>query len=377
MSDLGANWKEPAPLLRSDWNKKNQNRIAEDVASSFAEVIFKSQLLTCFPPSPVFFSPSKEVLLSKHPQMLTSVLIANRGVCAARITRTGQRLGLRVVAVVVADDDAHAHAADAVVALPSYLDEAAIIAAAVAEGVDAVHPGYGFLAESESFARAVAAANLVFIGPSPDQMAAFATKHAARALAIEAGVPIVPGSGLVSSIDEARAAAAVVGYPVLLKSTAGGGGTGQAVVEGELDLEAAFDRVCRLADRLFRDGRVFVEAWVPEARHVEVQIFGTGGGTVVALGDRDCSAQRRNQKVLEEAPAPGLSPALRRAMSEAAVRLCERAGYVNAGTVEFLVDVGRGGDAFYFLEVNTRLQVEHAVRFFVVRFSFSFFSFFF
>ena len=293
--------------------------------------------------------------------MFTSVLIANRGVCAARIMRTAQALGLRVVAVVVADDDAHAGAADSVVVVPSYLDEAAIVAAAVAEGVDAVHPGYGFLAENESFARAVTAANIVFIGPSPDQMAAFATKHAARALAIDAGVQTVPGSGLVASLDEARAAAVAVGYPVLLKSTAGGGGTGQAVVENEPDLAAAFDRVCRLADRLFHDDRVFVEAWVPEARHVEVQIFGTGSGAVVALGDRDCSAQRRNQKVLEEAPAPGLSPTLRRAMSEAAVRLCERAGYVNAGTVEFLVDVGRGGDAFYFLEVNTRLQVEHAV----------------
>ena len=298
--------------------------------------------------------------LQKKP-MFTSVLIANRGVCAARIIRTAHALGLRVVAVAVADDDTHADAADAVVFVPSYMDVDAIVAAAVAEGVDAVHPGYGFLSESESFARAVEAANIVFVGPSPDQMAAFATKHAARALAVDAGVPIVPGSGLVASLDAARAAAADVGYPVLLKSTAGGGGTGQAVVEREPDLAAAFDRVCRLSDRLFCDGRVFVEAWVPEARHVEVQILGIRSGTVVALGDRDCSAQRRNQKVLEEAPAPGLSPSLRRAMANAAVRLCERAEYSNAGTVEFLVDVGRGGDAFYFLEVNTRLQVEHAV----------------
>lgn len=297
--------------------------------------------------------------------MLPSILIANRGVCAARVARAARDHGVRAVAIVVDDDDAHAAGADAAVAVPAYTDGDAIIAAALAEGVAGVHPGYGFLSENEGFARAVVAAGLVWVGPTPDAMAAFATKHAARALAIDAGVPVVPGSPLVADAAAAAAEAATIGYPVLLKATAGGGGAGQAVVDGPDGVEAAYAAVVRQAGALFGDARVFVEAWVGAARHVEVQVFGVGGGRVVALGDRDCSAQRRNQKVLEEAPAPGLAPATRAAMAAAAVRLCERVGYVNAGTVEFLVDVGRAADGgappFYFLEVNTRLQVEHAV----------------
>ena len=292
--------------------------------------------------------------------MFSSVLIANRGVCAVRIARTARALGLRVVAITVGDDAGHAAGADAVVEVPSYLDGDAIVAAALAEGAAAVIPGYGFLSENESFATAVIAAGLIWVGPTPAHLAAFATKHAARSLAEAAGVPVLPGSDLVESAEDARAAAEALGYPILLKCTAGGGGVGQASCDTPDEIEPAFDRVRRLAGGAFGDARVFVEAYVPAARHVEVQIFGLADGRVLALGTRDCSAQRRRQKVMEEAPAPGLDAGTSRAMLAAAVNLCTSVGYTGAGTVEFLVDATKPS-VFYFLEVNARLQVEHAV----------------
>lgn len=292
--------------------------------------------------------------------MFSSVLIANRGVCAVRIARTARSLGLRVVAITVGDDASHVAGADAVVEVPSYLDGEAIVAAALAAGASAIIPGYGFLSENESFATAVMAAGLTWVGPSPAHLAAFATKHAARALAEAAGVPVLPGSDLVESAEAARAAAVALGFPILLKCTAGGGGVGQASCDTPDEIEPAFDRVRRLAGGAFGDARVFVEAYVPSARHVEVQIFGLADGRVLALGTRDCSAQRRRQKVMEEAPAPGLDAGTRRAMLGAAVNLCASVGYTGAGTVEFLVDATKPA-VFYFLEVNARLQVEHAV----------------
>ncbi|MGK3961466.1 5-oxoprolinase/urea amidolyase family protein [Sorangium sp. So ce1667] len=295
------------------------------------------------------------------------VLVANRGEIACRIIRTLRRLGVASVAVFSDADRAalHVRLADSAVRLggqtpaESYLRAAAVVDAAREAGADAVHPGYGFLSESEDFARAVEGAGLVFIGPTPAQMEAFGSKHRAREIAVEAGVPLLPGTGVLRDADHAAAEAAAIGYPVLLKASAGGGGIGMARCDEPAELPAAFERVQRLARSNFGSGEVFLERFLAAPRHVEVQIAGDGRGNVLVLGDRDCSVQRRNQKVIEEAPAPDLPAALRRALAESARALAAKVAYRNVGTVEFLVDPARA--EHYFLEVNTRLQVEHGV----------------
>ena len=299
--------------------------------------------------------------------MFKKVLIANRGAIACRIIRTLDRLGVASVAV-YSEADRHsmhvAQAREAVAVGPSaaaqsYLKVDAILAAAKATGAEAIHPGYGFLSENPDFADACAAAGIVFIGPKPDQMRAFGLKHRARELALAAGVPLAPGSGLIDNLDAAKTEARRIGYPVMLKSTAGGGGIGLQLVSSETELEPLYERVERLARNNFKDPGLFLEKYVSRGRHIEVQIFGDGKGRVVALGERDCSAQRRNQKVIEETPAPGLSDKARAALWNTACDLGKSVSYESAGTVEFLYDSDT--DNFYFLEVNTRLQVEHGV----------------
>ncbi len=297
----------------------------------------------------------------------TKVLIANRGAIACRIIRTLRRMGIGSVAVYSEADagSLHVEQADEAVcigpapAAQSYLDADRILAVARETGAQAIHPGYGFLSENPAFAEACEAAGIVFIGPSADNMRAFGLKHTARALAEQAGVPLLPGSALLSSVEEALTEAERIGYPVMLKSTAGGGGIGMQLIRSAAALPEAFASVERLAKNNFKEGGVFLEKFVEHARHIEVQIFGDGLGHVVALGERDCSAQRRNQKVVEETPAPGLNDEVRRELLACAARLGESAGYRNAGTVEFVYDADTA--RFYFLEVNTRLQVEHGV----------------
>ena len=299
--------------------------------------------------------------------MFRTVLIANRGEIASRIGRTLRAMGIRVVAV-YSDADRftrgvleadEAHRLGPAPAAQSYLDVEAVIAAAKASGAEAVHPGYGFLSENVAFAERLAEEGIAFIGPKPEHLRAFGLKHTARELAQASGVPLLPGTGLIDSVDEALAAAEAISYPVMLKSTAGGGGIGMQLCADAQELAAAFERVQRTARASFGDARVYLERFVAEARHVEVQIFGNGQGRVVALGERDCSLQRRNQKVIEETPAPLLPDAVRTRLQAAAVALGETVGYASAGTVEFIYDPAR--EEFYFLEVNTRLQVEHPV----------------
>jgi urea carboxylase len=301
------------------------------------------------------------------PLMFKTVLIANRGEIAVRIATTLRRMGICSV-VVYSDTDAdslHVAMADVAVRLggqtpaESYLRGERIIEIAGETGAEAIIPGYGFLSENTDFAEQCAAAGIVFVGPTPDQIRRFGLKHTSREIARAAGVPLTPGTDLLRDVGEAKQAAAEIGYPVMLKSTAGGGGIGLQRCMDEGELVAAFDSVKRLGQSFFKDGGVFIERFVADARHVEVQIFGDGRGQVVALGERDCSVQRRNQKVIEETPAPGLPPETRRRLLDAAVRLGRAVDYVSAGTVEFIYDSAR--DAFYFLEVNTRLQVEHPV----------------
>lgn len=299
--------------------------------------------------------------------MFTKVLIANRGTIATRIIRTLRRMGIASVAV-YSDADRHAQhvlLADEAVhigpapAAQSYLRGDAIIAAARQCGAQAIHPGYGFLSENPDFAQAVAEAGLIFVGPRPEHMRAFGLKHRARELAALAGVPLAPGSALLDGAEAAMAEAARIGYPVMIKSTGGGGGIGLQLCRSETQMPGLFERVSRLARNNFKDAGVYIEKYVERGRHIEVQIFGDGQGRVVALGERDCSAQRRNQKVVEETPAPGLQDAQRQALSATACALAASVNYENAGTVEFILDADTG--AFYFLEVNTRLQVEHGV----------------
>ena len=296
-----------------------------------------------------------------------TVLIANRGAIACRIIRTLRKMGLKAVAVYSeADADArHVALADASIcigpapAAQSYLDVERILAAARQTGAGAIHPGYGFLSENPAFAQACEDAGIAFIGPTPDQMRAFGLKHTARALAEQHQVPLLPGSGLLEDAAHARAEAQRIGYPVMLKSTAGGGGIGMRLVRNEAELDAAYEAVERLARANFKDAGLFLEKFVERARHIEVQLFGDGHGTVVALGERDCSAQRRNQKVIEETPAPHLNAETRAELLATAKRLGQAVNYRSAGTVEYVLDADTG--AFYFLEVNTRLQVEHGV----------------
>jgi urea carboxylase len=296
-----------------------------------------------------------------------TLLVANRGEIACRIVRSAAALGLRTVAVFSDADRGAPHVAladeavhiGATPARESYLRADRILAAAAATGAGAIHPGYGLLSEDAAFAAAVEAAQLVFVGPTPQQLELFAAKDRARELARAAGVPIMPGSGLLADVGEALAAAERIDYPVMLKATAGGGGIGMEPCPDANVLRDTFERVGRLAGASFGAGGVFLERLVTHARHVEVQVFGDGAGRVIALGDRDCTLQRRNQKVVEEAPAPGLPRDVREQLAESAVALCAAASYRSAGTVEFLYDAQRGEASF--LEVNARLQVEHPV----------------
>ena len=299
--------------------------------------------------------------------MFDKVLIANRGAIACRIIRTLKAMGVKSVAV-FSDADAgslHVSLADDAVRLgpapaaESYLRADLVLAAAKATGAQAIHPGYGFLSENAAFAEACEKAGVAFIGPTAENIRAFGLKHTARDLAQAHGVPLAPGTDLLVDPAAALEAAERIGFPVILKATAGGGGIGMRVCENAEAVEEAFAAVQRLATGNFSDGGVFLERYVRKARHVEVQVFGDGAGKVVALGERDCSLQRRNQKVVEETPAPGLPVATRAALLDAAVRLAQAANYRSAGTVEFLYDADR--DDFFFLEVNTRLQVEHGV----------------
>ena len=298
---------------------------------------------------------------------LDTVLIANRGAIATRIIRTLKTMGLKSVAIYSEADAGSLHVAqaDEVVcvgpapAAESYLNIEAIIAAAKATGAGLIHPGYGFLAENAEFAEACAEAGIGFIGPTPDNIRTFGLKHSARALAEANGVPLAPGTDLLTDAQEAAKAANAIGYPIMLKATAGGGGIGMRVCENEAAVREGFESVARLGKGNFGDAGVFLERFIAEARHIEVQIFGDGGGQVMPLGERDCSLQRRNQKVVEEAPAPCLSDERRAGLIEAAVRLGEAARYRSAGTVEFLFDAKT--QEYFFLEMNTRLQVEHGV----------------
>jgi urea carboxylase len=299
--------------------------------------------------------------------MFHTVLIANRGEIAVRAIRTLKKLGVKSVAV-YSDTDRYAqHVKDADVAVSltgtkaadSYLCIDKIIQAAKDTGAQAIFPGYGFLSESAEFAKACEDQQIAFMGPTAQQILEFGLKHRARELAAAANVPMTSGTALLTSLDEALNAADQIGYPIMLKSTAGGGGIGLTRCDDAKALQDAYDSVKRLGEQFFKDAGVFLEKFIDKARHVEVQIFGDGLGNVVALGERDCSLQRRNQKVVEETPAPNLPEATRQRLHQAAVQLGQSVNYRSAGTVEFIYDAG--SDEFYFLEVNTRLQVEHPV----------------
>ena len=298
--------------------------------------------------------------------MLQRVLIANRGEIARRVIRGCRAMGIHAIAVYSEADAGWPHVADADEAVAigpapardSYLDIARLLEAARRTKAEAVHPGYGFLSENWRFAQACEAAGLVFIGPSWRVIQQMGDKVAARALMSAAGVPVVPGStGPVDSVDAAREVAARVGYPVMVKAAAGGGGIGMVRVPDEAGLASAFTAAQRRAQSAFGSGALFVERYLENPRHVEVQVFGDAGGRVVHLHERECSIQRRHQKLVEESPAPNLPAALKARLTEAAVAGARAVGYVNAGTMEFIVH----GEQFYFLEMNTRLQVEHPV----------------
>src|SRR6267154_1073383 len=299
--------------------------------------------------------------------MFGKVLIANRGAIACRIIRTLRKMGVCSVAVYSEADrhSIHVDQADEAVCIGppspmhSYLSIPVLLEAARKAQADAVHPGYGFLSENAGFAEACAADGVVFIGPTPQQVKDFGLKHVARRIAAENSVPLLPGSELLEDLRAAIKAAERIGYPVMLKSTAGGGGIGIRLCGSAEELREAFDAVARLSQANFGSGGVYLEKFVSQARHIEVQIFGDGRGSVAALGERDCSVQRRNQKVIEETPAPRLGSAIRQRLMQAAVQLGKAVSYQSAGTVEFIYDNSAGD--FYFLEVNTRLQVEHGV----------------
>jgi acetyl-CoA carboxylase biotin carboxylase subunit len=298
--------------------------------------------------------------------VLRSVLVANRGEIARRVIRGCRALGVRAIAVYSEADAAWPHVADADEAVAigpaparqSYLDIERVIDAARRTGAQAIHPGYGFLSENWRFAQACEAAGLVFIGPSWPVIQQMGDKIGARRIMAAAGVPVVPGSdGPVDSVDAAREVAGRTGYPVMLKASAGGGGIGMVKVSDEAALPAAFASAQRRAQAAFGSGGLFLERYVEGARHVEVQVFGDAAGHVVHLHERECSIQRRHQKLIEETPAPHLSAALKARLTAAAVTGARSVGYVNAGTMEFIVT----GEEFFFLEMNTRLQVEHPV----------------
>ncbi|WP_329105698.1 biotin carboxylase [Micromonospora sp. NBC_01699] len=300
--------------------------------------------------------------------MIESLLVANRGEIARRIIRTARRLGVRTVAV-YSEADAEMpfvrEADESVCVGPanpaqSYRNAEAILAAAKSTGAVAIHPGYGFLSENADFARTVEANGLIWVGPSPDAITAMGDKINARNLMAAAGVPVAPGTtDPAADVEAALTAAESIGFPVMVKAAAGGGGMGMAVANDAASLGTEYDKVRAFAERMFGDGSVLIERYFPRVRHVEVQILGLADGRVVALGERECSVQRRNQKLVEESPSPAVSPELRARFMAAAVRAGEAVGYRNAGTVECLLDPTTG--EFFFLEMNTRLQVEHPV----------------
>jgi acetyl-CoA carboxylase biotin carboxylase subunit len=300
--------------------------------------------------------------------MIESLLIANRGEIARRIIRTAKRLGIRTIAIYSEADAGMPFVAEADEAIcvgpanpaQSYRNTEAILAAAKSSGAQAIHPGYGFLSENADFARAVEANGLVWVGPGAEAITAMGDKINARNLMAAAGVPVAPGTqDPAATVEAAVEAAGTIGYPVMVKAAAGGGGMGMAVAGDETALRTEYDKVRSFAERMFGDGSVLIERYFPRVRHVEVQILGLADGRVIALSERECSVQRRNQKLVEEAPSPAVSPELRERFLAAAVKAGEAVNYRNAGTVECLLDPGTG--EFFFLEMNTRLQVEHPI----------------
>jgi acetyl-CoA carboxylase biotin carboxylase subunit len=298
--------------------------------------------------------------------MFSKILIANRGEIALRVIAACKEMGIKTVAVhSEADRDSlHVRYADDDVCIgpatskQSYLSISSIIAAAEITGADAIHPGYGFLSENAHFAEIVGECNLTFIGPPPHAIRLMGDKARARETAQKAGVPIIPGSeGAIRSADEAAHVARSIGYPVILKAAAGGGGRGMRICWEETELQTQYDTARNEAERAFGDGSVYLEKYLERPRHIEIQVFADTHGRTVSLGERECSIQRRHQKLIEESPSPVLTEELRTRMGDAAIRLCEAVGYVNAGTIEFLFQDGE----FYFMEMNTRIQVEHPV----------------
>lgn len=298
--------------------------------------------------------------------MFTKILIANRGEIAIRIIRACKEMGIATVAVFSeADRDSlHAALADQAVCIggarakDSYLNARAVIGAALATGAQAIHPGYGFLAENPEFAALCKQYGVTFIGPPAQVIAAMGEKSAARKLMRENGVPVVPGTDILAGWEQAVQAAEEIGYPVLLKATAGGGGKGIRLVERPEDMRAAFETASGEARTAFGDGSMYLEKYLSPVKHIEVQLLADEDGNVVCLGERECSIQKHNQKLIEESPSPAVSEETRRALNRAAAKAAKAAGYVNAGTVEFLMDAD---GKFYFMEMNTRLQVEHPV----------------
>ena len=298
--------------------------------------------------------------------MFTKLLIANRGEIAVRIIRACKEMGIRTVAVYSKADAESIHVALAdeaicigeAAAKDSYLNQERIISAAIASKAQAIHPGYGFLAENASFAKLCKKNGIAFVGPSGELIDRMGDKDAARRLMKASGVPIIPGSGILENVDEAKKAAKEIGYPVMLKASAGGGGKGIRLVKTEDELEQAFKTASSEAQQAFGDGRMYMEKYIYPAKHIEVQLLCDEQGHVVCLGERECSIQRNTQKLIEESPSPGVTKEKRAELFEAATKAAKAVGYVNAGTVEFLMDRDKN---FYFMEMNTRLQVEHPV----------------
>lgn len=301
-------------------------------------------------------------------RLFKKILIANRGEIALRIIRACRELGVETVAVFseIDEDSLHVRFADEAVCIGpaasanSYLNQARIIAAAEITGAEAIHPGYGFLAENAEFAEKCAACNIVFIGPSPEHINKMGNKSVAKQTMREAGVPVVPGSdGLILDVAHAKKTAKDVGFPLMLKASAGGGGRGMRIVEKEADLENAFQTVQAEAKNAFGDDSIYMERYIQAPKHIEVQVMADNHGNVIHLGERECSIQRRHQKLIEEAPSASLTPELRKQIGEASVQGCKEIGYNSAGTIEYLFD--SKSKEFFFMEMNTRIQVEHCV----------------